>query len=143
MVMFFVWLLFVIVFVCGFECYELFLVTRVRPALGTWRKRDRKRDNSPPPVDPLLGPAISPEDNDCLEWVNAKWIAIQLEICAGCEWEWFDLDVKQLEDGVGLCKDCRKSTPLYCNNNVDPGLGCPDLPPLTQIEEMPSHLCMH
>jgi hypothetical protein len=35
MVTFFVWFLFVIVFVCGFECYKLFLVTHMRPALGT------------------------------------------------------------------------------------------------------------
>jgi hypothetical protein len=39
-------------------------------------------------------------------------------------------------DRVDLCKDCRKSTPLYHNNNMNPGPGCPDLPSLTQIEEM-------
>jgi hypothetical protein len=44
MVMYFVWLLFAIVFVCGFECYELFLVTCVQPALGTWQKEDQKHD---------------------------------------------------------------------------------------------------
>jgi hypothetical protein len=41
-----------------------------------------------------------------------------------------------MEDGAGLCKDCRKSTPLYHKNDMNPGLGCPDLPSLTQIEEM-------
>ena len=43
--MFFVWSLFVIIFVCGFECYELSLVTCVQPVLGTWWKEDWKCDS--------------------------------------------------------------------------------------------------
>jgi hypothetical protein len=42
MVMFFVWLLFVIVFVCGFECYELFLVTRI---VGFVRRLEARKLN--------------------------------------------------------------------------------------------------
>jgi hypothetical protein len=68
--------------------------------------------------------------------MSVEWNAIQLEICAGCEWKWFDLDVRQMEDGAGLCKECRKSTPLYHNNNMSLGLACPGLPSLIQIEEM-------
>ena len=93
----------------------------------------------PPPqqLDPLLNPAISPEDRNRLERVRARWTAIQLESCDGCEREWFDLDVQQAETGDNLCKACRKPSPLFHkNNNLYPGPGCPDLPPLTQIEEM-------
>ena len=91
----------------------------------------------PQQLDPLLNPALSLEDHNRLESVRAKWSAIQLESCDGCEREWFDLDVQQVEAGGNLCKDCRKSTPLFHkNNNLYPGPGCPDLPALTQIEEM-------
>ena len=93
----------------------------------------------PPPqqLDPLLNPAISPEDHNRLEQVRTKWAAIQLESCDGCEREWFDLDVKLAETGDNLCKDCRKPTPLFHkNNNLYPGPGCPNLPTLTQMEEM-------
>jgi hypothetical protein len=93
----------------------------------------------PPPqqLDPLLNPAISPEDHSYLEQVREKWSAIQLEICDGCEREWFDLDVQQTESGSNLCKDCRKAVPVFHkDNNLYPGPGCPDLPPLTQMEEM-------
>ena len=91
----------------------------------------------PQPLDPLLDPAISPEDHSRLERVRAKWAAIQLQSCDGCEWEWFDLDVQQMGTGENLCKDCRKQKPLFHkNNNLYPGPGCPDLPILTQIEEM-------
>jgi len=73
----------------------------------------------PPPqqLDPLLNPAISPEDCDCLERVCAKWAAVQFESCDGCEREWFDLDVQPVETGDSLCKDCWKSTPLFHKDN--------------------------
>ena len=92
----------------------------------------------PPPQqpDPLLNPAISPEDHNHLERVQEKWNAIKLEICDGCEREWFDLDVQQ-HSGSNLCKDCRKTVPLFHkDNNLYPGPGCSNLPPLTQMEEM-------
>jgi len=93
----------------------------------------------PPPqhLDPLLDPAISPEDHNRLEQVHTKWAAIQLKSCDGCEWEWFDLDVEQKEIGDNLCKDCWTTKQLFHkDNNLYPGPGCPDLPPLTQMEEM-------
>jgi hypothetical protein len=91
----------------------------------------------PQQLNPLLDSAISPEDHDRLQRVREKWNAIQLESCDGCEREWFDLGVIQTETGDNLCKDCRKTTPLFHrNNNVNPGPGCPDLPSLTQMEEM-------
>ena len=91
----------------------------------------------PQQLDPLLNPAISPEDHNHLENICARWTAIQLESCDGCEREWFDLDVQQVEAGGNLCKDCRKTTKLFHkDNNLYPGPGCPDLPSLTQIEEM-------
>ena len=69
--------------------------------------------------------------------MRAKWSSIQLESCDGCEREWFDLNVQQAETGENLCKDCRKPDPLFHkNNNLYPGPGCPDLPSLTQMEEM-------
>ena len=86
----------------------------------------------PPSLHPLLGPAISPEDHNYLQWVCEKWNAIQLESCGGYEQEWFDLGVRD-----NLCKDCQKPVPLFHkDNNMYPGPGCPDLPPLTQLEEM-------
>ena len=93
----------------------------------------------PPPqqLDPLLNPAISAEDQNYLEQVRTKWSTIQLESCDGCEREWFDLGVQQVEAGDNLCKDCQKQRPqFHKNNNLYPGPGCPDLPSLTQIEEM-------
>lgn len=90
----------------------------------------------PQQLDPLLNSAISPEDLSHLEQVCTKWAAIKLESCDGCEREWFDLDVKQEAEG-NLCKDCQKPTPLFHkNNNLYPGPGFPDLPPLTQMEEI-------
>ena len=90
-----------------------------------------------PPPDPLLSPAVSPEDHNRLQRVRAKWNAIQLESCDGCEREWFDLNVKRMATGNNLCKDCRKEAPIFHkNNNMYPGPGCPDLPLLTQMEEM-------
>ena len=87
-------------------------------------------------LDPLFSPAISPEDRNRLERVRAKWNEIQLESCDGCEREWFDLGVEPTARG-NLCKDCQKSVPLFHkDNNLYPGPGCPDLPSLTQIEEM-------
>lgn len=66
------------------------------------------------------------------------------ESCNGCEREWFDLNVQQAETGENPCKDCRKSTPLvHRDNNLYPGPGCPDLPSLTQIEEMLISPYMH
>jgi hypothetical protein len=88
-------------------------------------------------ADPFLNPAISAEDLNRLVNIRAKWSAIQLESCDGCEREWFDLKVQQIETGENLCKDCRKATPLFHkDNNLYPGPGCPNLPSLTQIEEM-------
>ena len=94
-------------------------------------------DLPPQPFDPLLNPAISQEDQNHLKNVRAKWDAIQLERCDECEQEWFDLGVQRVGTGDNLCKDYRKPRPLFHkNNNVYPGPGCPDLPTLTQIEEM-------
>ena len=91
----------------------------------------------PQPFDPLLNPAISQEDQNHLKNVHAKWDAIQLERCDECEREWFDLGIQWVGTGDNLCKDYQKPRPLFHkNNNVYPGPGCPDLPTLTQIEEM-------
>jgi len=88
-------------------------------------------------LDPLFDPTISPEDHNCLEQAHTKWAAIQLESYDGCEQEWFDFDVEQTETGDNLCKDCQKTTPLFHkDNNLYPGPGCPNLPPLSQLEEM-------
>jgi len=90
-----------------------------------------------PQVDPLLDPAILPEDCNHLKRVCEKWNAINLESCDGCEREWFDLNVIPTGSGGNLCKDCQKPSPLfYKNNNMYPGPGCPDLPSLTQMEEI-------
>jgi len=91
----------------------------------------------PQQLDPLLDPAILPEDRNRLQRVREKWNAIKLESCDGCEREWFDLDVRQTASGDNLCGDCRKPSALFHkNNNMYPGPGCPDLPSLTQMEEM-------
>ena len=89
------------------------------------------------PDNPLLDPAIPLEDQNCLRRVCEKWNAIKLESCDGCEREWFDLNVVPTDSGENLCNDCHKSAPrFHKNNNMYPGPGCPDLPSLTQMEEM-------
>ena len=91
-------------------------------------------------LDPLLTPAVSPEGHHLLENVCAKWNAISLESCNGCEREWFDLNGQQLENRGNLCKDCRKPRPLFHEDNDRyPGPGCPDLPKLTQMLILPIH----
>ncbi|THU87921.1 hypothetical protein K435DRAFT_866806 [Dendrothele bispora CBS 962.96] len=57
--------------------------------------------------------------------------SIKLEKCLSyCE-EWFDLDV----DHSGVCSKCRRSPRYKVSNNMYPG-NDPDLPELTQMEEM-------
>jgi hypothetical protein len=85
----------------------------------------------------LLDPAISPEDHARLRVVRDKWSTIKLEICDGCEREWFDLDVRETATRENLCRDCRKEKKLFHKDNkLYPGPGLPDLPSLTQMEEM-------
>ena len=47
----------------------------------------------------------------------------------------FDLNVIPTDSGDNLCKDCQKPSPLF-HKNMYPGTGCPDLPSLTQMEEI-------
>jgi hypothetical protein len=84
----------------------------------------------PPLVDPLTGSAVTPEERTQLLIVREKLMAIKREKCGKCMENWFDLDVKQ-----GVCAKCRKNCKYQDSNQMYPGLS-PDLPTLTQMEEM-------
>ncbi|KAJ6492955.1 hypothetical protein DFH09DRAFT_947192, partial [Mycena vulgaris] len=87
----------------------------------------------PVPLHPLAEPAVSTSDKAMMDRVRGEWMKIALESCDGCDERWFDLDVKD-----GKCQKCRhqkKSQKFQDVNRMDPD-PCPDLPALTQIEEM-------
>ncbi|KZP21694.1 hypothetical protein FIBSPDRAFT_700590, partial [Athelia psychrophila] len=85
-----------------------------------------------PPVIPLHDEtsAISAEDKVLLENCRKKLEDIALETCNHCHEEWFDLKVKD-----GKCQKCRANNKFQPSNNMYPGVA-PDLPHLTQMEEM-------
>src|SRR5262245_2898326 len=85
---------------------------------------------NPPLVNPLTGSAVTPEERTQLLLVREKLMAIKREKCTKCMENWFDLDVKQ-----GVCAKCRKNCKYQDSNQMYPGLS-PDLPTLTQMEEM-------
>ncbi|KAJ6631834.1 hypothetical protein B0H10DRAFT_2250268 [Mycena sp. CBHHK59/15] len=84
-------------------------------------------------VNPLAEPAVSAEDKLLMSKVRDEWMKVTMGSCTGCHEQWFDLDVQQ-----GKCKKCRhkkKETKYQDSNGMDPGPS-PELPPLTQMEEM-------
>ncbi len=77
--------------------------------------------------------AVSPEEKQQLNIVREKLLEIQMEECMACHERWFDLDVKN-----GQCSKCRscKNNKFTEENAMHPGDISPDLPALTQMEEM-------
>ncbi|KAJ6603025.1 hypothetical protein B0H10DRAFT_1708649, partial [Mycena sp. CBHHK59/15] len=68
-----------------------------------------------------------------MDHVREELMKIKMESCDGCDERWFDLDVKN-----GKCSKCRKTSngqKFQHSNQMNPD-AVPDLPPLTQIEEM-------
>ncbi|KAJ7832536.1 hypothetical protein B0H14DRAFT_2364696, partial [Mycena olivaceomarginata] len=84
----------------------------------------------PPPIDPLAEPAVSASDKALMDNVRDVWMKIMMELCTGCDERWFDLNIRD-----GKCEKCKKRPKFQDSNQMNPGL-VPDLPPLTQIEEM-------
>lgn len=88
-------------------------------------------ENPNPPLPPNVeNLAIPPQDKVLLDNCRKKLMDISLESCNGCHEEWFDLQVVN-----GLCKKCRDNDKFKPSNNMYPG-DAPDLPTLTQMEEM-------
>jgi hypothetical protein len=83
-----------------------------------------------PPVEPMAQPAVSAADKALMTNVRQEWMKIEMESCNRCDERWFDLNVQD-----GQCDKCRKRPKFQASNQMNPGLA-PDLPALTQIEEM-------
>ncbi|KAJ7251959.1 hypothetical protein C8J57DRAFT_1137940, partial [Mycena rebaudengoi] len=78
----------------------------------------------------MAQPAVSAADKFLMDRVRQEWMKIEMQSCNACNERWFDLDVKD-----GKCDKCRKKSKFQASNQMDPG-PVPDLPALTQIEEM-------
>lgn len=106
------------------------------------------------PADDLGAPAMSAADwSRTQEWMRCLG-AEELHHCERCKERWFDLKI----DGDGICHRCRRRDKdeekkpeeertflMSALNHMDPG-DMPDLPPLSDIEQMlisPVHISMH
>ena len=86
---------------------------------------------NPPNCDPLTELAVSAEEKALLATAQKKIINIKMEKCNQCHEKWFDLNVQH-----GACAKCRKDDKYKPSNNMFSGIPPPDLPELSQIEEM-------
>ncbi|EPQ51245.1 hypothetical protein GLOTRDRAFT_96443 [Gloeophyllum trabeum ATCC 11539] len=82
--------------------------------------------------------AVSAEDKALLDSVREKIMGLSMEKCNGCHEQWFDLGVKN-----GLCSKCQKNKKFQPSNCMYPGPDVPNLPELSQMEEMLISLSMH
>jgi glutamine synthetase type III len=80
----------------------------------------------------LSDSAVSTREKELLTQVRKKLMEITLETCVSCHEKWFDLDV----NAAGKCQKCSKSGKFSAENVMDPGSVPPELPTLTQMEEI-------
>lgn len=87
--------------------------------------------NNLPNHDPLTDLAVSAEEKALLATAWQKIMDIKMEQCNQCHEKWFDLNIQN-----GGCAKCRKNDKYKPSNKMFPGLPPPDLPKLSQMEEM-------
>ncbi|KAJ7289887.1 hypothetical protein C8J57DRAFT_1046691 [Mycena rebaudengoi] len=86
-----------------------------------------------PPGNPLAEPVVSAADKILMSKVRDEWMKVEVEACNSCHERWFDLVIKD-----GKCSKCQSKTnptKYQESNKMFPSFA-PDLPPLTQMEEM-------
>jgi hypothetical protein len=98
---------------------------------GVQPQPDPAPNNDLPNHDPLTDLAVSAEERALLATARQKIMDIKMEQCNQCHEKWFDLNVQD-----GACAKCRKDNKYKPSNKMFPGIPPPDLPELSQMEEM-------